>query len=195
MKSHTGSGIIRIIGGEFKGRRLKVLSQPDLRPTPDRVRETLFNWLQGYVQDARVIDLFSGTGALAFEALSRGAKHVVLIEHNAKLIPHLKSAVELLQCADRAHIMRTDAVKWLNQDNQQSPFDIIFLDPPFSLDLWAKCLDRLACHQYIHSESLVYLEAPKTWTLPQANFPWEVVKHKVAGQVGYYLLKPVCNSE
>lgn len=191
MKSHTGSGFIRIIGGEFKGRRLKVLSQPGLRPTSDRVRETIFNWLQGYVSGARVLDLFAGTGALGLEALSRGAQQVVFVEFNSKVIPNIKTAISTLECHHRAYVMRADSVKWLNESHAEEPFDIIFIDPPFGLSLWLPCLERLIVHRYVKPSTLVYLETPKSWNCPQNDFPWRVKKHQTAGEVSYYLLEPI----
>ena len=119
------AGKIRIIGGQWRGRRLPVADQPGLRPTPDRIRETLFNWLATVIPGARCLDLFAGTGALGFEALSRGARCAIMVEQNIQLVQQLEGAKSVLE-ADRAEIIHTEAINWLA--NRHEPFNVVFLD-------------------------------------------------------------------
>lgn len=189
MKSHSGSGTLRIVGGEFRGRRLKILPHGQLRPTSDRIRETLFNWLAADVKGARCLDLFAGSGALGFEALSRGATWITFIEQHAKLSMQLRSSCRSLACIDRAEVLSQDAIRWLKHTVINQPYDIVFIDPPFSQSLWASTLEALKASACLHQKSLIYLEAPKRWILPTA-FPWQIIKQRTAGEVGYYLLKP-----
>ena len=127
----SSPGKIRIIAGKWRGRKLDVIDAPGLRPTPDRIRETLFNWLQHEIVGARCLDLFAGTGALAFEALSRGAVEVTMIEADAKIVAALNKHAATLKSEE--HIIQlADAMSWLKQGIKG--FDIIFLDPPFSQD-------------------------------------------------------------
>ena len=121
-------GRLRIVGGEWRGRRLPVLDQPGLRPTPDRVRETLFNWLAPLITGARCLDLFAGSGALGFEAASRGAGRVVMIEKSANVVRVLREN-RLLLDARQVEVIHADAGPWLA--GQAEPFDLVFLDPPF----------------------------------------------------------------
>ncbi|MHB8535293.1 MAG: 16S rRNA (guanine(966)-N(2))-methyltransferase RsmD [Sulfuricaulis sp.] len=179
-------GKLRIIGGRWRGRRLSVVEAEGLRPTPDRVRETLFNWLQPYIAGARCLDLFAGTGALCLEALSRGAGRVVMVEQAAPVAERLRQSLEML-AAENATVVRADAIEYLRQTPQD--FDIVFLDPPFKSDLIARCADLIEAHGWIKPGGLVYVEAPSA--IKQLPLPatWELIRSKKAGQVGYHLAR------
>ena len=131
-------GVVRIIGGDWRGTRLPVADRDGLRPTADRVRETLFNWLQPMLPGARVLDLFAGTGALGLEALSRGAREAVLVERDPQLAEGLRQLVARLPGGDRAQVVCADALAWLR--TAPGGFDLAFVDPPFAGDLWAPAL-------------------------------------------------------
>ena len=136
----TRPGKVRIIAGQWRGRKLDVLDSPGLRPTPDRLRETLFNWLQQEIGAARCLDLFAGSGALGFEALSRGASEVVMVESNPALVERLNDSAESLN-SEHHVIQRADAMSWLKQAKRG--FDIIFLDPPFGQNLIESCCNLI----------------------------------------------------
>lgn len=155
-----------------------------LRPTPDRVRETLFNWLQPCIAGANCLDLFAGTGALCLEALSRGAGHVVMVEKSARVVERLRQHVKML-AAEGAEVVLADAVEFLHQTPRA--FDIVFLDPPFKSDLIARCAGLVEARGWIKPGGLIYIEAPsltKELSLPPT---WELIRSKKAGQVGYHL--------
>ncbi|WP_330924399.1 16S rRNA (guanine(966)-N(2))-methyltransferase RsmD [Candidatus Sororendozoicomonas aggregata] len=180
-----GNGQLRIIAGQWRGRKLPITNLEGLRPTPDRVRETVFNWLAPYVPGARLLDCFSGSGALAFEALSRGAAHACMLEKAGEAARLLSGNLELLQ-AKNATVINTDALQWLAQP-AAAPFDLIFLDPPFRQGLLEKTCKRLAENGYTDTETLIYMEAEKGLALSSLMPEWVMIKEKVAGQVGYSL--------
>ncbi len=155
---------IRLIAGEWRGRRLSVLASEGLRPTTDRVRETLFNWLAPDIYGARCLDLFAGTGALGFESLSRGATFVEFCELDAKAADLIKqNLTKLMQSNNesRAKITRGDALRWLDQYAGE-PFDIIFLDPPFAnANLINAALARIRAGGLLAKDGLLYLECPR----------------------------------
>jgi 16S rRNA (guanine966-N2)-methyltransferase len=183
-KKSSYPGKLRIIGGRWRGRRLSVSESEGLRPTPDRVRETLFNWLQPYLAGASCLDLFAGTGALCLEALSRGAGRVVMVEQAAPVAQRLRQTLEMLE-AENATVVRADAVEYLRQTPQT--FDIIFLDPPFSTDLIARCAGLIETHGWIKPGGLIYVEAPSRIESLPLPAGWELIRSKKAGQVGYHL--------
>lgn len=156
------AGKVRIIGGCWKGTRLQVADAPGLRPTSDRVRETVFNWLQPVLPGTRVLDLFAGSGALALEALSRGAREALLIEADPQTAACLQATIERLQADDRAHVLRADALALLRAP-LHGRFDTVFLDPPFALAAWPFVLDAL--QPWLAAEAWVYLESA-----PDAKF-------------------------
>nr|WP_246194628.1 16S rRNA (guanine(966)-N(2))-methyltransferase RsmD [Allochromatium palmeri] len=183
---------MRLIGGRHRGRRLSFPDQPGLRPTPDRVRETLFNWVAPLIEGARCLDLFAGSGALGFEALSRGAGDVVLIERAAAVARQLRLNAELLGAAN-LQVHQADALAWL-ETTPGTPFDLVFLDPPFAEDLLAPAIERLDRHGWLVPESRVYLEAPVHVGFPPLPESWELIRDKTAGQVRYGLasVNPAC---
>lgn len=158
--AQTGRGApghVRIVGGDWRGTRLPVADSPGLRPTSDRVRETLFNWLQPVLPGARVLDLFAGTGALGLEALSRGAREAWLVERDPRLADALRTTVARLHAGDRAHVAQADAPAWLRVP-VQGRFDVVFLDPPFAAGLWSEVLAALP--PWLADDAFLYVEAP-----------------------------------
>lgn len=183
----AGRNQLRIIGGTWRGRKLAFPPLPGLRPTPDRVRETLFNWLRNVIPGARCLDLYAGSGALGFEALSRGAAEAVMVDRQPPVIAQLRQHGATLR-ADGAHFVLADAQEFLRQAPAR-PFDIVFLDPPFSEDALGLCLRRLAEPGWLAAAAWIYVEAARDTPLPALPAAWEPFRHKVAGQVGYHLVK------
>lgn len=179
-------GIIRIIGGTWRGRKLKVPDVTHLRPTPDRVRETLFNWLAPYITGSHCLDLFAGSGALGFEALSRGASHVVMVDDSSIVTRLLQEELQLFK-AENAEIYRARVPLQLKAPLQ--PFNIVFLDPPYGENLLLPSCFYLEEHGFLANETYIYLEARET--LDENNLPanWQILKSKRAGQVAYHLIK------
>ena len=176
---------VRIIGGQWKRTKLAVADKPGLRPTPDRVRETLFNWLGQDLTGWRCIDAFAGTGALGFEAASRGAKEVTLVEQDTALVAQLKRVQTQLQ-ASATQIVRGDGVAALKQLDPAS-MDAVFIDPPFDSVLFEAALQ--AAGRVVAADGFVYLEAPVRWTDEQlASAGLKVHRHLKAGAVHAHLL-------
>ena len=177
---------VRIIGGLWKRTKLEVADRPGLRPTPDRVRETLFNWLPHDLSGWRVVDAFAGTGALGLEAASRGASDVLLVESEGALVDQLRAVVKKLQ-ADHVRVQRGNALSVLASLPAGS-VDLVFLDPPFDADLFDKAL--AAAVPAIAPEGAIYLEAPLAWQGDAlARHGLEVVRHLKAGMVHGHLLR------
>lgn len=178
---------IRIIGGQWKRTKLKVLDKPGLRPTPDRVRETLFNWLGQDLSGWKVLDAFAGTGALGFEAASRGAKDAVLVEQDSALVAQLQKLKSQLQ-ADALRVQRGDGVAAIAQAAAGS-LHLIFLDPPFDAELFAPALRH--CARALAADGWVYLEAPRVWSDEElAPLGLRLHRHLKAGMVHAHLLCP-----
>jgi 16S rRNA (guanine966-N2)-methyltransferase len=160
-------GSVRIIGGQLRGSKLPVADRPGLRPSSDRVRETLFNWLQSAVPGARALDLFAGTGALGFEAASRGARRVVLVERDPALADSLRASAARLK-ATTVEVACADALAWLRAPRTEQ-FDLVFLDPPFALDLWQAAAAGLA--PWLAPGAFIYVEAPQAgWPVLPAGW-------------------------
>ncbi|MET0066476.1 MAG: 16S rRNA (guanine(966)-N(2))-methyltransferase RsmD [Candidatus Thiodiazotropha sp.] len=174
---------VRIIGGEHRGRRLPFPDIPGLRPTGDRIRETLFNWLQPVLPGARVLDLFSGSGALGLEAASRGAREVVMVDTSSVVVRQLEENRQTLGL-EPVKIIRADALQWLEQE--PTSFDIVFLDPPFSADL-LQPLCRKLNQGWLRDHAHIYLEDQVSRGLPELPEGWQMLKQKKAGQVSYGL--------
>jgi len=177
-------GRLRIIGGRYRGRRLPVPAQLGLRPTADRVRETLFNWLQPVIAGSRCLDLFAGSGALGFEAVSRGAAEVLMIEHSEPVTRMLAANARTLGAA-QVQVRRADALRWLTGSGE--PFDLVFLDPPFREGLLAPSCSLLSEGGWLVPDALVYLEAPADRALPELPKDWALIRDKRAGQVRFAL--------
>jgi 16S rRNA (guanine966-N2)-methyltransferase len=176
--------VLRIIGGTWRGRRLRFPAAADIRPTPDRVRETLFNWLGAATQRARCLDLFAGSGALGLEALSRGAQHVTFVEHDAAAARELQARLAEWHAAD-ARVERADALHYLAGTGR--PFDIVFLDPPFASGLLARAAALLEQRHWLHEAALIYVECAAREGLPPLPEQWRPLNGKQAGEVGYHL--------
>ncbi|KAF1696278.1 16S rRNA (guanine(966)-N(2))-methyltransferase RsmD [Pseudoxanthomonas daejeonensis] len=165
------AGNVRIVGGRWRGTRLPVPDIEGLRPTSDRVRETLFNWLQPVLAGSRVLDLFAGSGALGLEAVSRGAASAVLVERDPAQVAGLRAAVDRLQAGAQVQVVQDDALRWLAGQEPADVFDLAFIDPPFAAGLWHGALQasvaRLAPDGwlYLESPSDQVPEIPAGWTL------------------------------
>jgi 16S rRNA (guanine(966)-N(2))-methyltransferase RsmD len=172
---------VRIIGGAWRSRLLAFPPRPELRPTPDRVRETVFNWLGQDLTGRSCLDLFAGSGALGFEAASRGARRVVMVEHDAAIFRALEASRTALD-ASAVELKRADALEFLRAED--GVYDVVFVDPPYRSDLWPRVAPLLPRH--LAPQALVYLErAGRAGPLPE----WEVWRQGRAGQVAYQLLK------
>jgi 16S rRNA (guanine966-N2)-methyltransferase len=174
-------GTLRIIGGQWRGRRLSFPDTDGLRPTGDRIRETLFNWLQADIPGANCLDLFSGSGALGLEALSRGAQTALLIEKNAMAASQIKTHLSSLP-DHQGKIKHHDALDFLS-DPTGERFDIVFIDPPFQAQLWDQVFQQLESH-WLNEGAAIYIEAPKRQTLSVPT-NWLLHRQKQSGQVNY----------
>lgn len=183
--AHGGPGEVRIISGQWKGRKLPVLNVQGLRPTTDRVKETLFNWLMQDVAGRQVLDCFSGSGSLAFEALSRHASSALLIELDAKAAKQLQQNLGRIQCSN-ATVVNASCLTYLNKP-ATCQFDLVFLDPPFRQGLLLPACQQLAQHGWLAADALVYVEAEKELALTDLPENWRLLKEKVAGQLAYRL--------
>lgn len=179
-------GSVRIIAGEWRGRRLKVPEIKDLRPTPDRVRETLFNWLAPYLPDANCLDLFAGSGVLGFEALSRGAASVVLVDAAPEVVKLIKEELEHFK-ASGASVYRANIPQQLQLPAQ--PFDIVFLDPPYQSGLLLPTCQYLESQGFLAQNALLYLEASDPIKDNDLPSNWRIIKTSQAGQVAFHLVK------
>jgi len=176
---------LRIIGGTWRSRRVSFPDVEGLRPSPDRVRETLFNWLAPVIQGARCLDLYAGSGALGLEALSRGAAEVVFVDSDRRVIAQLEQNLKLLD-AGSAGVVQADALTFLQRPPR--PFDVVFLDPPFRKNLLPGCLETLAAG-WLASGARVYVENEAELGEPPLLPDWELLRSKQAGQVRYSLLQ------
>jgi 16S rRNA (guanine966-N2)-methyltransferase len=177
--------VLRIIGGAWRGRRLRFPPLAEIRPTPDRVRETLFNWLATRVSGARCLDLFAGSGALGLEALSRGAGQVTFVERDALAARELRARLSEWE-AIGGRVEQADALRFLS--GPAEPFDIVFLDPPFASDLLEPAAGKLEERQWVAPGGLIYVECAARDGLPPLPGTWQLMKAKQAGEVGYHLL-------
>lgn len=180
------TGSLRIIAGRWRGRKLPVLDLDGLRPTSDRIRETLFNWLQPTISLASCLDLFAGSGALGLEAASRGAKKVTLVEFDAKAAEQLRNNCQQL-AADNCQLVNQDAATFLSSNCGQ--YDIVFIDPPYQADLWTPIAQQLVSQKCLSANALIYLEYPSHINQPSLPTHWQLIKEKKAGAVNYCLFK------
>ncbi len=183
--SRSSRGKIRIVGGAWRGRKISVADNATLRPTPDRVRETLFNWLKPVIDGKDCLDLFAGSGVLGFEALSRGARHVTMVEQDRETVAMLFKQAEILS-ADNIEIICSEANKFLAGSTKK--FDIVFLDPPFTGNLLHKTCESLLNKGHLHSDSLVYVESESELTIEK---PYRIIKQGSAGKVKFMLLETI----
>ncbi|MGQ0836916.1 MAG: 16S rRNA (guanine(966)-N(2))-methyltransferase RsmD [Gammaproteobacteria bacterium] len=187
------SRVLRIIGGTWRSRRLRFPSAPEIRPTPDRVRETLFNWLAPRIAGARCLDLFAGSGALGLEALSRGASRVVFVERERQAAAELRRLLHEWD-ARGGTLVRADAQRFLA--GVAEPFDVVFLDPPFtSRELLSGVAARLETGGWLAPRALIYVECAAREGLPELPSSWKAAKTGRAGEVGYHLLERTARGE
>lgn len=187
-RDKTGGNTLRIIGGEWRGRKLRFPDAPGLRPTPDRIRETLFNWLQGDIHGARCLDLFAGSGALGLEALSRGASEVVFIESAHAVARQLQANLDLLNSdAELVSLINDDALNYLKNTAQQA-FDLIFLDPPFRQNLLPEIVTIIRDKKLLTANGLIYLEHEAEAEPDWQDLSLDLIKETKAGQVKSRLL-------
>ncbi len=177
-------GSLRIIGGQWRRRILAIAPVEGLRPTPDRVRETLFNWLGQYLDGLRCLDLFAGSGALGLEAASRGAAQVTLVETDTLAVRQLSAHSEMLGAGAAVRVLRGDALHFLRDAQPEHPFAVVFLDPPYSLGLLPRCLEALP--RLLAAEARVYVEDAGPLVPPPG---WELLREDRAGRVHYGLLR------
>jgi 16S rRNA (guanine966-N2)-methyltransferase len=177
----NNNGFIRIISGQFRGRKLPVNDLEGLRPTTDRVKETVFNWLMQDTRGANVLDCFAGSGGLGFECLSRFAAHATFIELNKKAAEQLKNNANTLKL-DNTNIINTSAIEHLAIENQGDKFNLVFVDPPFRKGLAEPSCHLLEQNDWLSDEALIYVEVEKECTF-DAPDNWQVLKEKQAGQV------------
>ena len=184
-KSQRNTNVLRIIGGDWRSRKLPFIDAPGLRPTPDRIRETLFNWLQGKILGTNCLDLFAGSGALGLEALSRGAADVVFVEKNVSVAQQLMQNLHVLNA--KAKVLQGDAFSSLKQINQ--PFDLIFLDPPYRQGLIEKSLQIIKERLLLVNHGLLYAEHEAELAIDWQAHGFVILKQAQAGQVQSVLLR------
>jgi len=184
-KKNTSSGQVRIISGQWRSRKLPIHDLEGLRPTTDRVRETLFNWIANDIRGARVLDCFAGSGALSLEALSRYAEFATMIELQRDAANQLKQNLTTLQCQN-ADVINGDSLQVLAKGTKNG-FDLVFIDPPFRKELAAKAIDLLMAHQWLNNNALIYVETESEIATLPVPASWIPLKEKQAGQVTYRL--------
>ena len=174
------TGFIKIIGGQFKGKKIKVPEAMDLRPTPNRLRESIFNVLQFQIKHAHCLDAFAGTGALGLEAASRGAAQVVFLENNSKVYQNLDLTLKQFQ---HPHLtaLKTDCIDYLEHCKQT--FDVIFLDPPFRQNLWETCIHHVIHRHLLNEDGILYIESPTP--IKMHDKIWTLLKQGKVGDVYY----------
>lgn len=179
------SGQLRIIAGKWRGRNIKFIDQGDLRPTPDRVRETLFNWLRSDVSGAICLDLFAGSGALGFEAASRGARQVTMVDNSSQVCKMIQENITLLK-SESVETATSDALHYLEKN--ETRYDVVFLDPPYKLNILPQLFLLLEQKKCLAEHAKIYIEHDVKKNLPKMPDNWHLLKAKIAGQVSYYLI-------
>ena len=187
MSNKANKGSFRIISGEYKGRKFEFMPSLDLRPTPDRLRETLFNWLGQSIDGKTCLDLFAGTGSLGLESLSRGADKIIFVEKNSNHLDKIKEYIKSLKANGDISVIHDDVLTWLDETNDN--FDLIFVDPPFHQDLAKKVLSKIRTNSLLANLGNIYLEVEKELDLNFLNGFWEVIKETKSGKKKYLLLK------
>lgn len=177
---------LRIIGGNWRRRRVCFPNVPGLRPTSDRIRETVFNWLQPYLPGARCLDLFAGSGAMGLEALSRGAGSALFVERNPAAAASIRTALKQLGAVG-GEVLQADALRLLEQPG--GSYDIVFIDPPFGTDIISTCCELLEQHQWLKPGALIYLEQERGKPIPTTPDNWSLHRQAKAGQAAYYLMR------
>ncbi len=188
QQKRAQTNTLRIIGGQWRSRKLNFPDALGLRPTPDRIRETLFNWLQNKVFNANCLDLFAGSGALGLEALSRGAENVIFVEKNKAVAAQIKSNLVLLKSEHK--VINADALGYITAQNHSKLFDLIFIDPPYRHGLLEKSLTLIKEKKLLDSNGLIYVEHESEEQINWSEYDLKELKQANAGQVKCYLLKP-----
>lgn len=182
--SNSAFSTLRIIGGEWRSRKIEFPAVDGVRPTPDRVRETLFNWLQSDIAGARCLDLFSGSGALGLEALSRGAAAVTFVDKHPEITRQLKRSLQQLK-SDRGEVVQSSVVEWLEsrQTDLEQQYDIVFMDPPFHQGMTEICCSLLESRNLLSEHAWVYVETERQLLLSGAPASWKEHRQKAVGEV------------
>lgn len=185
---NSATGSVRIIGGEWRSRRLTVLDQPGLRPTIDRVRETLFNWLMFDLASSRCLDLFAGSGVLGLECLSRGATHCTFVENNSKVLQALAANIEQLAVdAANFELIEKNAISYLQQFQNSQKFDLVFIDPPFGKGLLPQTIQTIENAGCLNDNAKIYIEYDSSEQVLAMPDNWQCIKQKKAGQSQLFL--------
>lgn len=185
----TQKNQVRVISGQLKKRNIPFVDADGLRPTPDRLKETLFNWLMGFLQDATVLDMCAGSGSLGIECLSRGASFCVFIEPNVHQAKLLAQTLTDFKLSDK-HYQVIGQTAQIALPTLTTSFDLVFVDPPYNLNLWQVFVDLLMQYRLIHQDSLIYLEGDRQIEQMIANTKqFEIVKESKVGQIWAYLLR------
>ena len=192
-KTSVESGRVRIIGGAWRSRVLRFPAVTGLRPTPDRVRETVFNWLAPYIEGASCLDLFAGSGAFGFEAASRAAAQVTMVERDPDALRALHTNARLLD-ASTVQVTQADVLDYLSAAPTPAAADIVFLDPPYASGLLESALARLVKRGWVRADGFIYLEAPARAD-PALPAGWALYRSKRAGKVGYHLARQIVKTE
>ena len=185
VKANQQKNQLRLIAGTWRGRKLPFAPVPGLRPTPDRVRETLFNWLSPVIREARCLDLFAGSGALGFEAASRGAAEVILVDSHAEVIHSLRQQIDVLD-ARQVRAVQSGCNRYL--DSQAQPMDIVFLDPPYHENLLPGCIGQLESAGWLANEAWIYIETGRD-NAPELPGNWVPWRSTSVGQVSVHLIR------
>jgi len=184
-KKMAKDGFIRLISGKWRGKKLVVKDKEGLRPTTDRTKETLFNWLMHDIRDANCLDCFSGSGSLSFEALSRYAQSATLLERDKSVAEQLRENLKILK-VDNASVVETDSIHYLQQTATQT-YDLVFIDPPFNKGLVQPCCTALENNGYLTAQAIIYIEVEAQLENLQIPENWKLLKQKSTAQVSYQL--------
>lgn len=191
MSKQSKKNSVRIIAGDWRGRKLPVIDLPGLRPTTDRVRETLFNWLMHELYDTQCLDLFAGSGALGFESLSRGASYVQFVESSHIAAAAIQNSLELLKlnrASTRAQLQQSDALRFLARPASMT-FGLVFLDPPFQSNLIERAADLLEANSWLSDDATIYIECDASKSLADLPANWLIRKQGKFGQSAFYLFQ------
>lgn len=180
--------LVRIVGGQWRGRKISFPENSQVRPTPDRVKETLFNWLAPYIVGARCLELFAGSASLSFESLSRQAAYVVAVEKDRDTVEAIQSNATTLK-AENLKIVLADCLSWLKTTQPPEPFNIIFIDPPYAIKALPESFALVNTPDWVAPGTLIYFESDITFAKTDLPNNWELLKNKKAGQVLYHLVK------
>ena len=181
---------VRIISGKYKSRKITFPDRPEMRPTGNRIRETLFNWINADIFDSRCLDLFSGSGALGFEALSRGAKMTTFVESDSETANCLEKNLQVLK-AENGIVVKADAISWLESQKNIEPFGFVFLDPPFKNNFLLDCISLLESNCMITKNGNIYIESETDIDQRQLPLTWQLKQKKQAGRVSYCLYQKI----